>query len=368
MSPRRGWTTDPEQPADSRKIFHMLPAEKLQLSCLSHGKTLADAIRALNGPAEGMAIILDEGGKVSGVLTDGDVRRALMKESRLDAPLDPYVRRNFLHVSENESREQILDLMQAKKIKHLPVLDGEGRLVGIHQLHAIVGGGELPNHAVIMAGGRGERLRPITEHLPKPMIKVAGRPILERLVLHLVGCGITRLHLSVNYMAEVIERHFGDGSRFGCHIDYLHEDEHLGTGGALSLLPSRPSEPLLVVNGDLVTQVDFSSMLGFHSAKQAAATIGYRPYSHQIPFGCIDLRGDMVAGIEEKPIVERCVSAGVYVLSPAAIDLVPRKFFPITELFQALLQRGDKVAAYEITTDWADVGHHQDLSRARGEF
>jgi NDP-sugar pyrophosphorylase family protein len=291
-----------------------------------------------------------------------------MKESRLDVPLDPYLQRNFLYVSEDDSREQILDLMQAKKIKHLPVLDAAGRLLGIHQLHAIVGGGELPNHAVIMAGGRGQRLLPITEHLPKPMIKVAGRPILERLVLHLVGCGITRIYLSVNYLAEVIERHFGDGSRFGCTIQYLREDDHLGTGGSLSLLPASPSDPLLVLNGDLVTQVDFASMLSFHSNHHAAATIGYRPYSHQIPFGCIDLVGETVAGIQEKPIVERCVSAGVYVLSPSAVELVPRKHYAITDLFQALLRRGERIGAYEITSDWADVGQHRDLSHARGEY
>lgn len=345
----------------------MLTADKLQQSFLSQGKTLADAIRALNGPAEGMAIVLDYSGRVAGVLTDGDVRRALMKDSRLDAPLDPYLRRDFLFVSENDSREQVLDLMQAKKIKHLPVLDADGRLVGIHELHVIFGGEELPNSAVVMAGGRGERLRPITEHLPKPMIKVAGRPILERLVLHLVSCGITRIYLSVNYLADVIERHFGNGSRFGCKIDYLREDDHLGTGGALNLLPTLPSEPLLVLNGDLVTEVDFASMLHFHSTHNAAATIGYRPYSHQIPFGCMDLDGETVADIQEKPIIERCVSAGVYVLSPSAVELVPKKHYAITELFRKLLQRGDKVAAYEITTDWADVGQHKDLSRARGE-
>jgi dTDP-glucose pyrophosphorylase len=328
--------------------------------------TLFDAIQALNGPAEGMAVVVNESGKVAGVLTDGDVRRALMKESRLDAPLDPYLRRDFLYVSETDSREQILDLMQAKKIKHLPVLDTIGKLIGIHQLHDIVGGGELPNHAVIMAGGRGERLRPITEHLPKPMIKVAGRPILERLVLHLVGCGITHVYLSVNYLAEVIERHFGDGSRFGCQ--YLHENDQLGTGGALSLLPKAPSEPLLVLNGDLVTQVDFSRMLAFHTASQSVATIGYRPYSHQIPFGCIELRDNTVVSIQEKPILERCVSAGVYVLSPSTLELVPRKFFPITELFQTLLDRGDKIGSYEITTDWTDVGQHSELSQARGEY
>ncbi len=344
----------------------MLSAHSLQPSCLKQGKTLFDAIQALNGPAEGMAIITNDQEKVVGVMTDGDIRRALIKEARLDAPIDPYFQPDFLHVSAAESREQVLDLMQAKKIKHLPILDGAGKLIGIHLLHDIVGGEKLPNQAVIMAGGKGVRLRPITENLPKPMIPVAGRPILERLVLHLVGCGITHIHLSVNYLAEIIVKHFGDGSRFGCEISYLHETEELGTGGALSLLPSIPAEPIIVLNGDLVTQLDFASMLAFHSASDSVATIGYRPYTHQVPFGCLDLRDNTVVAIQEKPVLERSVNAGVYVLSPEALKLVPSSFFPITDLFQLLLHRGDKIGSYEITTDWTDVGQHSELSKARG--
>ena len=344
----------------------MLPAHSLLPSCIKQDKTLFDAIQALNGPAEGLAIITDRQDKVIGVMTDGDVRRAIMKEARLDAPIEPYLRHDFLSVSETETRDQVLDLMQARKIKHLPILDGVGKLIGIHLLHDIVGGKKLPNQAVIMAGGKGVRLRPITEYLPKPMIPVAGRPILERLVLHLVGCGITRIHLSVNYLSEIIVNHFGDGSRFGCEISYLHETTELGTGGALSLLPSIPAEPIVVLNGDLVTQLDFASMLAFHSASDSVATIGYRPYTHQIPFGCLDLRDNTVVAIQEKPVLERCVNAGVYVLSPAALELVPRKFFPITDLFQLLLERGDKIGSYEITTDWTDVGQHSELSKARG--
>ena len=344
----------------------MLSAHSLQPSCLNQNKTLFDAIQALDGPAEGMAFVTDVEGKVVGVMTDGDVRRALMREARLDAPIDSYFRHDFLYVSAAESREQVLDLMQAKKIKHLPILDGAGKLIGIHLLHDIVGGRKLPNQAVIMAGGKGVRLRPFTEHLPKPMIPVAGRPILERLVLHLVGCGITRIHLSVNYLAEIIVKHFGDGSRFGCEISYLHEAAELGTGGALSLLPAIPEEPIVVLNGDLVTQLDVVSMLNCHAASGSAATIGYRPYSHQVPFGCLDIRDDGVVGIQEKPMLERSVNAGVYVISPKVLELVPRKFFPITDLFQMLLDRGDKVGAYEITTDWTDVGQHSELSKARG--
>lgn len=344
----------------------MLAARSLQPSCLKLGKTLFDAIQALNGPAEGMAIITNGDDKVVGVLTDGDVRRALMKEASLEAAIDPYVVRSFLSVTETESRDQVLDLMQARKIKHLPILDAQGRLIGIHALHDIIGGEKLPNQAVIMAGGKGVRLRPITENLPKPMIPVAGRPILERLVLHLVGCGITRIHLSVNYLAEIIVNHFGDGSRYGCEISYLHETEELGTGGALSLLPEIPADPIVVLNGDLVTQLDFASLVASHRSSGSAATIGYRPYAHQVPFGCLDLQDDQVLGIQEKPVFERCVNAGVYVLSPKALELVPRRFFPITDLFQMLLDQGERVGSYEITTDWTDVGQHSELSKARG--
>jgi len=344
----------------------MLAAHALIPSCLKPGKTLFDAIRALNGPAEGMAIITDDDEKVVGVLTDGDVRRALMKEARLDAPIDTYIRRDFLFVAETESRNQVLDLMQATKFKHIPILDGTGRLIGIHMLHDIVGGDILPNHAVIMAGGKGVRLRPLTENLPKPMIPVAGRPILERLVLHLVGCGITRLHISVNYLSEIIVNHFGDGGRYGCEISYLHETEELGTAGALSLLPFVPHEPLLVLNGDLVTQMDFADMIAFHTASGSTATIGYRPYTHQVPFGCLDMKEDSVVAIREKPVLEHRVNAGVYVISPRALELVPRRFYPITDLFQTLLDRGDPVSSYEITSEWADVGQHSELSKARG--
>lgn len=344
----------------------MPSSDQLRESTIKLDSSLFDVISVLDGPTPGIAIIVDDHARVLGVLTDGDVRRALLKEARLDAPIAPYLRHNFLHVSATESREQVLDLMQAKKIKHLPVLDGAGRLIGIHLLHDIVGGEQLPNHAVIMAGGTGVRLRPITEHLPKPMIPVAGRPILERLVLHLVGCGITRIHLSVNYLAEIIVNHFGDGSRFGCEISYLHETTKLGTGGALSLLPAIPQEPIIVLNGDLVTQLDFANMLDCHAACGSAATIGFRPYTHQVPLGCLDIREGAVLGIQEKPVLERSVNAGVYILSPEVLKLVPSSFFPITDLFQLLLDRGDKVGAYEITTDWTDVGQHSELNKARG--
>lgn len=345
----------------------MLTAQSLQPSTIGVDCTLFDAIQALNGPAEGLAIIVDSESRVAGVLTDGDVRRALLKEARLDAPVGQYICRDFLFATESESRDQAFDLMQTKKVRHLPILDSCGRLVGIHMMYDVVGSEKLPNCAVIMAGGRGVRLRPLTDNIPKPMIAVAGRPILERLVLHLVGCGITKIHLSVNYMADVIEKHFQDGKRFGCEISYLREERQMGTGGALGLLPSVPEDPIVVLNGDIVSQIDFVGMIDFHNRNKFAATIGTRPYTHQIPFGCLDVEGNHVLNLQEKPIVEKCVNAGVYVVSPEVLPLIPQGEFPITSLFQSILERGGRVGSYEITSEWADIGHHSELNRARGE-
>ncbi len=340
--------------------------DRLQDACVPLDASIHEAMLGLGRGAVGIVLVVDAKRHLMGSITDGDIRRALLNGASLNASILEHMQRAFTAVGVGADRVEVLDLMHARGIEQIPIVDGDGKLVGLHVMREIIGAAVRPNVAVIMAGGKGVRLRPITEHLPKPMIPVAGRPILERLVLHLVGSGITHIYLSVNYMAEVIIRHFGDGSRYGCHISYLHETEELGTGGALSLLPSIPADPIVVLNGDLVTQLDFASMLAFHAASKSAATIGYRPYSHQVPFGCLDIRDDAVIGIQEKPVLERCVNAGVYVISPKVLELVPRKFFPITELFQTLLDRGDKVGSYEITTDWTDVGQHSELSKARG--
>jgi NDP-sugar pyrophosphorylase family protein len=216
-----------------------------------------------------------------------------------------------------------------------------------------------------MAGGRGTRLGPVTENIPKPMVRVAGRPILERLILHLVGFGIRRIFLSVNYLADVISGHFGDGAKFGCRIEYLRESEPLGTGGALSLLKEKPASPLIVLNGDLVTQVNLADMLDFHGRGRYAATMGVRQYTHQVPFGCVELQGDRVVGLEEKPILDRCVNAGVYVLEPSLLARVPKSAYPITALFEDCLAKKEPVGAFEIREDWIDVGHRDQLKQAQ---
>lgn len=255
--------------------------------------------------------------------------------------------------------------MQSLVIHQVPVVDESGRVVGLHLLHELLGGIERPHWAVVMAGGRGTRLAPLTESIPKPMVRVAGRPILERLILHLVGFGIRRIFLSVHYLADVISSYFGDGSKFGCRIEYLQESEPLGTGGALSLLKEKPSSPVLVLNGDLVTQANLADMLDFHGRGRFVATMGVRQYTHQVPFGCVELKGGQVVGLEEKPILDRSVNAGIYVLEPSLLGRVPKAAYPITALFEECLERREPIGAFEIRDDWLDVGQRDQLKQAQ---
>lgn len=342
--------------------------ERLARLCVRATGTLREALEALDRGALGIGLAVSSQGVLEGVLTDGDIRRALLGGATLESPIEPFLRREFIAVEREASRAAVLDLMQARHIAQVPVTDNEGRVVGLHTLHAILSREELPNWAVVMAGGRGERLRPLTDSMPKPMVRVAGRPILERIVLHLVGVGIRRVFLSVNYKAEVIEGHFGDGVAFGCHIEYLREETPLGTGGALSLLPATPSDPLVVLNGDLLTQVDVGRMLAFHAKKRDKATVGVYEYVHTVPFGVVDLQGERIVAMREKPTHSWQTNAGIYVLEPELLARVPRNtYFPLPALVEECLEKNETVGAFRLEEDWIDVGHHRELQRARGE-
>lgn len=328
--------------------------------------TLRDAMLALERGAREVVLVVDETRRLCGLLTDGDVRRALLAGAALGDPIAPFIKHSFTQVGATAGRAEVLDLMQARRIGQIPVVDGDGRLVGLHLLHDVIGAPDRPNLAVVMAGGRGARLAPLTDHVPKPMIRVAGRPILERIVLHLVSSGIRRIYLAVNYLAQLIEDHFGDGARFGCRIDYLREERPLGTGGALALLPEPPAQPLLVMNGDLVTQADLGAMIDHHERGGQAVTVGVRRYLHTVPFGCVELDGERIVQFHEKPTLARLVNAGIYVFSPSLLARVERGVdYPITNLLDESLRRNETIAAFEIEDDWIDVGQREQLRRAR---
>ena len=341
---------------------------RLTTITIPRNATVRRALEAIDCGACEIALIVDGHDRLVGTLTDGDIRRALLAGSTLDSDIESLMYRRFTFVNERAGRAEVLDLMRARTLEQIPIVDSEGRPVGLHLMREIIGGTERPNWAVIMAGGRGERLRPLTDAIPKPMIRVAGRPILERLVLHLAGFGVRRIFISVNYMADVIERFFGDGSAHGCRIEYLRESRPLGTGGALSLVPGRPSDPVMVLNGDLVTQWDVGRMLSFHCDGRFRATVGIHEYVHTVPYGVVETDGSSVVALREKPTLTWLANAGVYVLDGDLVERVPRDFhFPLPALVEECLERQERVGAFRIEEDWVDVGHHPELDRARGE-
>ncbi len=335
---------------------------------LRSGQTLRQALQSLDLSALGIVLVDDaQTGKLAGTLTDGDLRRALLGGATLDASVDGFVQRHFVSVAPATSRAEVLDLMQSRWLSQVPIVDADGRLVGLHTLHEILGAAPRPHWAVIMAGGRGERLKPLTDTVPKPMLPVAGRPILERIVLHLVGFGIRRVFLAVNYMADVIETHFRDGAGFGCDIEYLREAQPLGTGGALSLLPEQPGEPLLVLNGDLLTQFDVGRLLTFHTRGGYAATVGIHEYTHTVPFGVVELADDRIHALREKPTEMWATNAGIYAINPELLARIPANtYFPLTALVEDCLERREPVGGFRVDEDWIDVGRRDELDRARG--
>ncbi|HAR97332.1 MAG TPA: hypothetical protein DCS11_00195 [Syntrophus sp. (in: bacteria)] len=327
-----------------------------------------DALLSLEVSGVEIVLVVDGDHRLVGILTDGDLRRAILQGTGLEARLDSYLQRKFISVSDQSGRAEVLDLMQARGISQIPIVDDAGRLIGLHTLHAILGSTLRGNWAVILAGGRGERLRPLTDTLPKPMIKVAGRPILERTILHLVGFGITTIYLAVNYMAEMVMAHFNDGGRFGCKIHYLHETKPLGTGGPLSLLSERPRLPFLVLNGDLLTQFDVGRMLFHHENQNLMATVGIQEYVHTVPYGVVEVNDGRILGLREKPAEMWHINTGIYVLDPCLLDRIPPDtFFPLPNLVEECIDRGEAVGAFRIEEDWMDVGRHHDLKVARGE-
>ena len=341
-----------------------------EFPCVDQHATLRDAVQVIQDFAVSVCLLEDADHRLVGTLSDGDVRRAFLAGASLDGPAQPWANARPSTVAAGTERSAVLDLMQALGVPQIPEVDSEGRVVRLHLLRNIIGGLSRSNIAVILAGGRGTRLRPVTGDLPKPMVPVAGRPILERLVLHLVGSGIADVRLAVGYGADVIEQHFGNGERFGCRITYLREERPLGTAGPLRALLDAPSDqPIIVMNGDLVTSFSVSGLLSAHGSTGAALTVAVTDYAHEVPYGVLQTEGDdgRVTGLHEKPTWIGTVNAGVYAIAPELIGKIPEgRSVPMTELIEHCIERGDRVTAWRAVGEWHDIGRPDDLARARG--
>lgn len=331
--------------------------------------TLKEGIERIDKGGMQLAIVLEPDGCLAGLLSDGDVRRAILRGCDLSTPVRQVMNRQPTTAPSSWSGEELLALMRKKILRQLPVVNEAGRVVGLATVDDLSGVVERPNWVVLMAGGLGTRLLPLTETVPKPMLPVSGKPILENILESFVEQGFRHFFLSVNYMAEAVRAHFGDGSRWGVDITYLYESKRLGTAGALSLLPGRPEDPILVMNGDLLTRARFDNMLHFHLEHGAAATMAVREYDFQVPYGVVRLEGARILGVDEKPVHRFFVNAGIYALSPAVLDLVPKdRFFDMPSLFEGVLASGGHVAAFPVREYWLDVGRLEEFERAQQEW
>ena len=336
--------------------------------CIRPDASIIECMRSMDSTGAGIALAVDSESRLIGTISDGDVRKALVKGFPLDSSIATHINRSCFYVLPTVPRAEVLDIMQARRFEQVPIVDEQGKVIGLHLLHDILGKIARPNWAVVMAGGKGMRLRPLTENLPKPMIRVAGRPLLERIILHLVSYGIRRIFISVNHLAQVIEDYFEDGSKYGTKIEYLREDHPLGSGGTISLLPEIPEQALLVMNGDLIVDTNFTDMIEFHSQNDFFATMGVYSYFHQVPFGCVEIQDNRLAGLEEKPVLEKMVNAGIYVLSPQAVSAIPKNtYFPITTLFEDAIKNNLVCGTFHVEKEWLDIGTPQQLRQARGE-
>ena len=334
---------------------------------LSLGESLRAVVEAINRSGKQIALVVDTDRRLAGVITDGDIRRAIARGASLDdTKVDEVVNRKPLVGPAGLSASEALQIMRARSVRHLPLLDAERRVVDMLRLEDLVAVPPLTSRAVIMAGGEGRRLRPLTESTPKPLVDVGGKPLVELMIERLRLAGMTDITIALHHKSELIRERLGDGSRLGVRIDYALEPSPLGTMGALTLLRDRLDAAFFVVNADILTKCDFRAMWEYHRCQDGAAmTVGVSLHQVNIPYGEFTLHEGRVTRVEEKPHKEFPVNAGIYLLDPSAIDLIPPgKFFDATDMIRALVDGGRVVAAYLIHEYWLDVGRLHDLEKA----
>lgn len=331
--------------------------------------TIFTALGVLDAAALRIALVADTDARLLGVVTDGDIRRGLLRGLALTSPVSEVMRREFVSARPGDSVAELLRIMREHDVQQVPLIDGQGRVTGLRRFSEIMGTPARSNWAVIMAGGLGTRLRPLTDTCPKPLLPVGGRPVIETIIEQLMRSGFRNFYISVNYLAEKIINHLGDGTRFGARFEYLREHDRLGTAGALSLIPIIPDQPFVVTNGDILTRLNFGAMLDFHNLNGACGTMGVREYQYQVPYGVIHTEGGRLVDIQEKPTQHHFVNGGIYVFSPEVLEFVPRDtYLDMPGLFTELTRKGKSAAVFPIIDYWSDIGSPEDLRKAEQEY
>lgn len=330
---------------------------------------IIDVLKILDENSKQIALVADQNLELLGTVTDGDVRRGLLNGLSLEEPVERVMNKTPITVQLNDDKSYTLKLMEEKKIHQIPVVDEKYRLVDIKLIEDFLQKPKRENWVVLMAGGLGTRLRPLTNDVPKPLLKVGNKPILETIIENFKEQGFYKFILSVNYKAELIQEYFGDGASFGVQIKYIVEYTRLGTAGALSLLEEKPENPIIVMNGDLLTKVNFNYLLDFHYNNNSTATMGVREYEYQVPYGVVNVKNHKLLSIEEKPIHHFFVSAGIYVLNPETLNYIPSNtFYDMPTLFEKLISKKKNTTAFPIREYWLDIGQLPDFEKANHEY
>jgi len=334
---------------------------------VNQAASLREAIEVLDEAALRIALVVDEDGTLLGTLTDGDVRRALLRHLPLETPVDEVMNANPKTAGDDWTQSRIQAVMQQYELLQLPLVDNTQRVVGLATLEGSLKNSRRDNPVLLMAGGFGTRLRPLTDNLPKPMLEVGDKPILERILLNFVDSGYHKFYISTHYLPEAIREHFGNGENWGVDIEYVYEEEPLGTGGALGLLPQDEIDlPLFVMNGDLLTSLNTNSFLEFHQNHDGIATICVREYEHQVPYGVITTDGTMIETMIEKPIHKSFVNAGIYLLNPELVKMVqPGTKIDMPTLLQQQIDANKSVRVFPVYESWQDIGRIGDLESAK---
>lgn len=335
--------------------------------CVTADRPVSEAIARIDASGGEIALVVDEAGRLVGTVTDGDVRRGILRGNSLDAPISTIMNATPKFMVGDVDRQNLSRVLEAESITQMPIVDAAGVVVDIVLARELQRPAIDKHPVVIMAGGLGTRLRPITETIPKPMIPIGDRPILEVIIERFRLQGFCNITLCVNHLAEVIRDHFEDGSKFGVEISYVQETKRMGTAGALSLLDPQPDLPTIVMNGDILTAVSFSQLLAFHYDNGASATMGVNRFQYTLPYGVVEVEGHAIQSFREKPVYDFFVNAGIYVIDPKALPLItPDQFFDMPSLFDKI--PSERRAAFPIHEYWVDIGRHDDLERAIKDY
>jgi dTDP-glucose pyrophosphorylase len=331
--------------------------------------TIKEALSIINSGAIQIALVIDENEKLLGTVTDGDIRRGLLNNLSLDESIETIIFRTPTVCTVEDTKEKMLEIALAKKLHQIPIVDNDGKLVGIKEIDDLLKPEYKSNKVVLMVGGLGTRLRPLTNNTPKPMLKVGNKPILEIIIFNFKKYGFVNIVLCVSYKAEIIEAYFKDGSEFGINIEYVHENKRMGTAGALSLVKEKLTESFFVMNGDLLTNINFENMMEYHLSNNSIATMGVREYDFQVPYGVVRTDGVDIVSIEEKPVHHFFVSGGVYILSHEVLKYIPKdEYYDMPTLFEKVIEEKEKSISFPIREYWLDIGRLEEYKKANDEY